>query len=64
MQMPKKTPPTAQVIRETRSRTGLSVPASAALVYVTRRTWHKYESGEVQMHPAFFELYRLKTGQF
>ena len=43
---------------------GLAVTDSSALIYVSRRMWRKYESGEVKMHPAYFELFRLKTGQF
>ena len=36
----------------------------AAMIYVTQRTWQKYESGESRMPPGLFELFRLKTGQF
>lgn len=60
----KKQPPSVKQVKDTRAFAGLSVPSSGALIYVSRRMWHKYESGEAKMHPAFFELYRVKTGQF
>lgn len=60
----KKQPPTAKQVQEFRARANLTAVQSAALVYVSRRMWHKYESGEAPMHPAFFELFKIKTGQF
>lgn len=60
----KKQPPSVNQIRDARATASLSVPSSAALIHVSRRMWHKYESGEAKMHAAFFELYRIKTGQF
>jgi predicted transcriptional regulator len=60
----KKQPPTARQVQEYRARAGLSAALCASLIYVSRRMWHKYESGEAKMHPAFIELFKLKTGQF
>lgn len=60
----KKQPPTAKQVREYRDRANKTVVESSALIYLSRRMWHKYESGEAPMHPAFFELFKLKTGQF
>lgn len=36
----------------------------AAVIYVSQRTWQKYEAGETNMPPGLFELFRIKTGQF
>lgn len=60
----KKQSPTIKQVKEARAFARLTVPSSAALIYVSRRMWHKYESGEAKMHAAFFELFKLKTGQF
>jgi len=60
----KKLPPSQQEIVRARKASGFTVAQCAAVIYVSRRMWHKYESGESKMHPAFFELFRLKTGQF
>lgn len=60
----KRPPLTAKQVQEMRDRAGLTVAQSAELIYVSRRMWHKYESGESQIHAAFVELYRIKTGQF
>ena len=55
-------PPPAE-IRESRSQAGLSQEASAALVYVSRQAWQKYESGATTMKLGLWELYQFKTGQ-
>lgn len=60
----KKPHPSIKQVKDARAFAKLTVPQSAALVYLSRRMWHKYESGEAKMHPAFFELFRVKTGQF
>ena len=54
-------------IRTARMKTGLTMEEAAKLVYVTRVTWGKWESDEsyshhTRMHPAYAELFALKTG--
>ena len=60
----KKQPPTTTQVQEFRKRAGLTVASAATLIHLSRRMWHKYESGQAKMHPAFFELFKIKTGQF
>jgi putative transcriptional regulator len=53
--------PTPDEIRATREAAGLTQSQSAALLHANVRAWQKWEGGERQMHPAFWELYRIKT---
>jgi DNA (cytosine-5)-methyltransferase 1 len=55
--------PAPAVIRATRDTLGLTQTEAAALVYVDKRTWQKWEGGERAMMPAVWELFLLKTGQ-
>jgi len=54
-------------IRTARMKTGLTLEEAAKVVYVSRVTWFKWESEEsyshhTRMHPAYAELFALKTG--
>lgn len=40
---------------------GLTQAQAAALVHTTCRTWQQWEAGDRRMHPAFWELFRIKT---
>jgi len=31
------------------------------LVHVALRTWQQWEAGDRRMHPAFWELFRIKS---
>lgn len=42
---------------------GLTQTEAAALIYVSYRAWQQWESGERRMHPAFWELFRIKIGR-
>jgi DNA-binding transcriptional regulator YiaG len=53
--------PAAQSIRQYRKNINLTQSQAAAIVYVTPRAWQQWEAGVRAMHPAFFELFRLKT---
>ena len=33
----------------------------AEQVHTTRRVWQQWESGDRRMHPAFWELFRIKS---
>lgn len=55
--------PTTDQITTARTEAGLGKTAAAQLLHSTYRTWLQWESGDRQMHPAFWELFLLKTGQ-
>jgi len=52
--------PTPAEIRAARESAELSQTAAGALVHTTVRTWQQWEAGDRRMHPAFWELFRLK----
>lgn len=57
--------PTPAEIRTARDAAGLTQTAAAELVFTTCRTWQQWEAeegttGHRRMHPAFWELFRLK----
>ncbi|EIM95601.1 helix-turn-helix domain-containing protein [Paraburkholderia hospita] len=54
--------PTPTIIRAGRERAGLNQIEAATLVCVNMRLWQKWELGEREMHPAFWELFCIKTG--
>jgi len=35
----------------------------AEQVHTTRRVWQQWESGDRRMHPAFWELFRIKAAR-
>lgn len=55
------TSPTPDQLRATRAATGLTQAAAAELVHTTGRVWRQWEAGDRAMHPAFYELFQLKT---
>ena len=54
-------PPTAAEIRAGRQAADLTQTQAAELVHANLRSWQKWEGGEREMHPAFWELFQLKT---
>lgn len=60
-QGPAANPSPAQ-IREAREAAGLTQTAASHLVHSTCRVWQQWEAGDRRMHPAFFELFMLKSG--
>lgn len=60
--------PTGEEVRALREavqvREGLGITAAqdrcAAALYVTRRTWQRWEDGSRKMEPAFWELAGIK----
>ena len=48
-------------LRAARDAAGLTQTAAAALVHTSCRVWQQWEAGDRRMHPAFWELFRLKT---
>ena len=57
-----KSPLPAQ-IRRAREAAGLTQTQAAALIYCTLRGWQDWEAGARRMHPAFFELWRIKVAR-
>ena len=55
-------PPNAEAVRAAREALGFTQEQAAAVVHVDARTWRKWELREREMHPAFFELFVIKTG--
>lgn len=53
--------PTPEEVRAAREAAGLSQTSAADLLHTTCRTWQQWEAGDRRMHPAFWELFRLKT---
>lgn len=47
-------------IRAAREAASLTQTQAGAVVYVSMRGWQQWEAGERPMHPAFWELFRLK----
>lgn len=53
--------PTKDAIRAARKAAGLTQTQAGALVHTTVRVWQQWEAGDRAMHPAFWELFKLKT---
>lgn len=53
--------PTPEQILAARQEAGLSQPKAAALVITSGHTWCAWETGRAKMHPAFWELFRIKV---
>lgn len=54
--------PDPKKIRQARERAGLTQEAAGELIYSARRSWQDWEAGRRKMHPAFYELFLIKTG--
>ncbi len=59
----KKESPKPEEIRQARNNRGLTQTEAAALVYAPLRTWQDWEGAKTKMHPAIFELFKIKTVQ-
>jgi DNA-binding transcriptional regulator YiaG len=53
--------PKPDELREFRRVHGMSTKDAGELVHVSAIAWEQWEAGERRMHPAFFELARLKV---
>lgn len=52
--------PTPEEVKAARKRASLSQTGAARCVHVLQRTWQKWEHGDNEMHPAFWELFLRK----
>jgi len=59
----KKSSPEPEEIRDARQAGGLSQTSAAALIHCSRSSWAEWEGGVSKMHPAFWELFQIKTNQ-
>ena len=50
-------------VRAAREAAGLTQTEAAELIHCDRGTWAKWEGGTRLMHPAFWELFRIKTAR-
>lgn len=50
-------------IRAAREAAGLTQTEAGAVIYCTLRAWQDWESGERRMHPAMWELWKIKMGR-
>lgn len=52
--------PRPEEIRAWREGHGLTQTVAASLVHTTCRVWQQWEAGDRRMHPAMWELARIK----
>lgn len=52
--------PKPEEIRKAREAAKLTQTEAAELIHCTLRGWQDWESGARRMHPAFWELWRIK----
>lgn len=52
--------PAPEEVRAAREAAGLTQTAAAGLLHTTCRVWQQWEIGDRRMHPAFWELFRIK----
>ena len=53
--------PAPAEVREERLAADLTQVAAGGMVHTSCRTWQQWEAGDRKMHPAFWELFRIKT---
>ena len=63
----RRTNPLPATIRRAREIAGLTQSQAAALLYTTARAWSQWETdpdnvSSRRMHPAFWELFLIKSG--
>ena len=63
----KTPPPDPQTVRQARAAAGMTQAQAGALVHVNGPTWQQWEREAGpharRMHPAFFELFRIKASK-
>lgn len=53
--------PSPEKIKKSRMDAGLTQTQAADLIYSELRTWQHWEKGDRSMHPAFYELFTIKS---
>ena len=54
-------PPVPEDIRAARLAAGLTQTAAGELLHTALQTWQQWEAGDRKMHPAVWELFRIKS---
>jgi transcriptional regulator with XRE-family HTH domain len=57
-----KNAPTAQQVRDLRLQGSLTQEEAAAVVFMSRSGWQKVESGQRNLHPGLWLLFKILTG--
>ena len=52
---------TPEEVKAAREEAGLTQAEAAALVYIAKNTWQKWEYGERRIDEGTFELFMIKT---
>ena len=60
---PTQPSPNPLEIKQTRRSLGLTQAQAASIISVALITWQNYEQGNRKIHPAFWELFTLKTSR-
>ena len=55
--------PTPEQVLQERTNADLTQTEAAAIVHAVLGTWQQWEKGKRNMHPAFWELFLLKTAK-
>lgn len=55
--------PTNDEVKTARDKAMLTQTQAAAVIHATLGGWQKWEAGTRHMHPAFWELFLIKTNQ-
>ena len=59
--MPLMQPPSKEEVLAARKHAGMTQTEAAKLIHATLSGWKKWESGDRKMHPAFWELFLIKS---
>lgn len=55
------TNPKPEQIKEARENANMTQSEAAKMLHSHINTWHQWESGKRTMHPAFWELFLIKS---
>jgi len=55
--------PKPAAVKAAREAAGLTQDAAAQVLHTTITVWQQWEYGLRRMHPAFFELFQIKTAR-
>lgn len=55
--------PTKEEIAAAREKAGMTQTEAAAVIFCSLNAWQQWEAGDRRMHPAFWELWKLKVAK-
>jgi len=55
--------PSPKEIAAAREAAGLTQTEAGELIHASLRTWQQWEAGDRRMHPAFWELFKIKLAR-